>query len=155
MKVVHYLTFVMALVFLLGETARRGIGYFSINATTMIEDYLCGALLLLAAWIWYKGYDIAPKMMSGTWGYATGGMFVPFAAHFEAYLRGVEYRPDHPITDTKSIVMKGVIWIICLVCFIVTLINHKNGQSADSFAKSHQGNSAGLQGSQLSGSRFK
>jgi hypothetical protein len=42
MKVVYWLTYVMAVVFLVGETARRGIGYFSVNATTMIEDYLCG-----------------------------------------------------------------------------------------------------------------
>ena len=39
MKVVYWLTYVMAFVFLVGETARRGIGYFSVNATTMIEDY--------------------------------------------------------------------------------------------------------------------
>jgi hypothetical protein len=46
----------------------------------MIEDYLCGALLLIAAWVWSKDYDIAPKMMAAAWGFATGGMFVPFAA---------------------------------------------------------------------------
>ena len=54
----------MAIVFLAGETARRGIGYFAINATTMIEDYLCGIVLLWAAWIWFKGSDRASKMMA-------------------------------------------------------------------------------------------
>jgi hypothetical protein len=42
MKAVYYLAYAMSAVFLIGETARRGIGYFSINATTMVEDYLCG-----------------------------------------------------------------------------------------------------------------
>jgi hypothetical protein len=55
-KVVHYVAYVMALVFIAGETSRRGLGYFSINATTMIEDYLCGALLAgwRPRWLWSK-----------------------------------------------------------------------------------------------------
>jgi hypothetical protein len=130
MRVVYWLTYIMAFVFLAGETARRGIGYFSVNATTMIEDYLCGALLLSAAWIWFNRYDMAPKIMAVAWAYATGGMFVPFAAHLEAWLRGETFRPDHPHTDTASIVLKGVIWAVCLACLIVSLRNPKNNQSA-------------------------
>lgn len=75
MKAVYYLTYAMAFVFLVGETARQGLGYFSVNATTMIEDYLCGALMLWAAWVWSKGYDSAAKIMAVAWAYATGGMF--------------------------------------------------------------------------------
>ena len=40
MRIVYYMTYIMAFVFLVGETSRRGFGYFSINATTMVEDYL-------------------------------------------------------------------------------------------------------------------
>lgn len=121
MKVVYYITYLMAFVFLVGETARRGFGYFSINATTMIEDYLCGLLLLWAAWAWHKRYESAPAMMIAAWAYATGGMFVPFAAHLEAWLRGVEFRPDHPIADTGSIILKGVLWAVSLACLVATL----------------------------------
>jgi hypothetical protein len=129
MKIVYYVTYAMAFVFLVGETARRGIGYFSVNATTMIEDYLCGILLLYAAWVWRNGYDSARTMMAVAWAYSTGGMFVPFAAHLEAWLRGVEFRPDHPITDTGSIVLKGVIWAVSLACLIVTLKSPDTSQS--------------------------
>ena len=129
MKVVYWLTYVMAFVFLVGETARRGIGYFSVNATTMIEDYLCGAFLLFAAWVWSKGYDIAPKMMAAAWAFATGGMFVPFAAHLEAWLRDETFRPDHPHTDIASIILKGVILAVCLACLVVTLRNNNNKRS--------------------------
>ncbi|MEH2623283.1 putative anti-sigma-YlaC factor YlaD [Bradyrhizobium sp. AZCC 1719] len=129
MTVVYYLTYVMAFVFLVGETARRGIGYFSVNATTMIEDYLCGVLLLWAAWSWSRRYDTAPKIMAVAWAYATGGMFVPFAAHLEAWLRNETFRPDHPHTDTGSIVLKGVIWAICLACLIATLQSRQNKQT--------------------------
>lgn len=121
MRIVYYVTYVMAFVFLAGETARRGIGYFSVNATTMIEDYICGALLLYAAWVWRKGAASAHTMMVAAWAFATGGMFVPFAAHLEAWLREETFRPDHPHTDLGSIVLKGAILAISLTCLIVTL----------------------------------
>lgn len=123
MKIVHYVTYLMSFVFLFGETARRGIGYFSINATTMIEDYLCGALLLTAAILWSKRSLLAPKFMIAAWAYATGGMFVPFAAHLEAWLRGATFRADHPFDDVNSVILKGVIWSICLICFIIVMRN--------------------------------
>ena len=126
MRIVYILTYVMAFLFLAGETARRGIGYFAINTTTMLEDYLCGILLLVAAWTWYKRYDIAPKMMAAAWAYALGGMFVPFAAHLEANLRGVTFRPDHPYNDTGAIILKGIMWAVCLICFVIAIKNDKN-----------------------------
>jgi hypothetical protein len=128
MRIVYYLTYVMAFVFLVGETARRGLGYFAVNATTMIEDYLCGVLLLWAAWVWHKGTDSAQTIMAVAWAYATGGMFVPFAAHLEAWLRDETFRPDHPHTDINSIVLKGVIWAVCLACLIVTLRHEQRRQ---------------------------
>lgn len=121
MKVVYYLSYVMAFMFLVGETVRRGVSYFSVNATTMVEDYLCGVLLLWAAWSWHKKQKIAETLMTSAWGYATGGMFVPFFAHLEAFMRGATIRPDHPHEDVGSIVTKGIIWAICLVCFIIAL----------------------------------
>ena len=126
MRIVYYLTYLMVAVFLIGETARRGIGYFSVNATTMIEDYLCGLLLLAAALVWRSGAVWGPTLMASAWAYATGGMFVPFAAHFEAWLRQETFRPDHPHEDLNSVILKGVIWAICLICFLVSLSNVKS-----------------------------
>ncbi|GEA49845.1 hypothetical protein VIN01S_06490 [Vibrio inusitatus NBRC 102082] len=121
MKVVSIVTYLFSLVFIAGETLRRGIGYFSINATTMIEDYVCGVLLLVAALLWSKRSKNAYKFMVGAWGYAAGGMLVPFFAHLEAYLRGVQIRSDHPVDDLNSVILKGVVWSVCVICFIVTL----------------------------------
>lgn len=123
MKAAHYMAYVMSIVFIFGETSRRGLEYFSVNATTMVEDYLCGALLLAAAVLWSKRHEISQKMMVAAWAYATGGMFVPFFAHLEAYLRGVTFRADHPHAEVESVILKGVIWAICLVFFIVSLRN--------------------------------
>ena len=45
MRIVPIVTYVMAFVFIVGETSRRGFA----NATTTVEDYLSGALLLWVA----------------------------------------------------------------------------------------------------------
>ena len=116
-----FMALLMAALFVVGETSRRGLGYFSINATTMIEDYLCALFLFIAAWVSWRKLALAPKLMVAAWAYATGGMFVPFAAHLEAFLRGTTFRPDHPHADLGSVVLKGVIWAICLVCLLVSL----------------------------------
>jgi hypothetical protein len=71
MKAAYYMAYIMSFVFILGETSRRGIEYFSINATTMVEDYLCGILLLSAALFWTMKRKMAPKLMAAAWSYAT------------------------------------------------------------------------------------
>jgi hypothetical protein len=121
MKAAYYFSYVMAAFFILGETVRRGFEYFSINATTMIEDYSCGILLLWAALSWRGKQAMSSKLMVAAWGYAAGGMLVPFAAHLEAWLRGATFRPDHPHEDIGAIVLKGVIWAVCLTFLVVTL----------------------------------
>lgn len=121
MKAAYIAAWIMAFVFIAGETLRRGLSYLSVNATTMVEDYLCGALLLSAALCWSLQRPVAPKLMAVAWAYATGGMFVPFFAHLEAFLRDTTFRPDHPHEDVSSIVLKGVIWAVCLVFLIISL----------------------------------
>ncbi len=123
-------TYAMSAVFLLGEIARRGMEYFAVNTTTMVEDLLCGGLLFLAASMLAKGHDKARTMLVGAWGYAFGGMFVPFFAHLEAFLRGVEIRSDHPIDDVGSVILKGVIWLLCGVFFVLSLRKSSNRQQA-------------------------
>lgn len=130
MKVVYFLTYFMAAIFTLGETLRRGLSYFSINATTMMEDYLCGALMIIAAVLWAKGSKLAHNYMIAAWAYATGGMFVPFFAHLEAYLRGATFRADHPHEDLNSVILKGVIWGIALICFIVVMRSKNDNKAA-------------------------
>ena len=129
MKATQALAYAMGAMFILGETARRGIDYFSINATTMLEDYGSGILLILAAAACTAKLAHSAIYLAGAWGYAAGGMFVPFFAHLEAYLRGATFRPDHPIEDVNGIIVKGVIWGICVSLFIASL-RDSSGRSA-------------------------
>ena len=130
MKDTQTLAYAMGAMFILGETARRGIDYFSVNATTMLEDYGSGLLLILAAAACTAKLAHSAIYLAGAWGYAAGGMFVPFFAHLEAYLRGATFRPDHPIEDVNGIIIKGVIWGICVSLFISSL-RDSSGRSAN------------------------
>ena len=121
MTALPYISAFMGLFFIVVETARRGLSYFSINATTMIEDYLCGALLLSSAYLWFRSHALASVAMIVGWAYATGGLFVPFAAHLEAWIRGATFRPDHPHDEIGIIVLKGVIWMVCLLCLVASV----------------------------------
>ncbi len=108
----------MGLFFIAVETLRRGIGYFAINATTMIEDYVCGALLMTASYLAFSGRNSAHVTLVVAWAYATGGLLVPFLAHLEAWIRGVTFRPDHPHDEVGIIVLKGIVWLICFACLL-------------------------------------
>lgn len=121
MNILYHLSYVVGLFFIIGETVKRGPGYFAINATTMFEDYFGGIVLIAAALFWRRRHSLAPKLMSAAWAYSLGGLFVPFFAHLEAALRGYTMRPDQPYQDTASIVIKGFLWLICLVCTYVSL----------------------------------
>ena len=114
-KSIYYLTIGFGAFFLLIENIRRGVSYFEINATTMIEDYLMGVIFISAALIYRKNRELGTKLIIGAWAYAVGGMFVPFAAHLEAFLRGETFRPDHIHTDVNSIVLKGFVWLLAIL----------------------------------------
>jgi hypothetical protein len=64
MNVVYHLSYALGLVFLVGETIKRGPGHFAVNASMLVGDYLGGAVLLLAALLWHKRHKLAPTLMS-------------------------------------------------------------------------------------------
>jgi hypothetical protein len=125
MNHLYVLNFIMSGVFILGETTRRGFSYMSINATTLFEDYVCGTFLIIAAILYLRKNVNADKFMSASWGYATGGMFVPFFAHLEAWMRVETFRADHPHEDLNGVIIKGVIFLTCLIGLVISLRNNQ------------------------------
>ena len=125
MKSIQYTTYGFGAFFLIIEIARRGVGYFSVNATTMIEDLLMGVILIAVAMVYGKNRELGTKLIIGAWAYAVGGMFVPFAAHLEAYLRGATFRPDHVHTDLNSVILKGVVWLIAIAMLYASVKNRR------------------------------
>jgi len=50
------------------ETGRRGISHWAINFTTMFEDYLAGALLLVGGWGAYRSKSWGALFLILAWG---------------------------------------------------------------------------------------
>lgn len=56
------------------ETMRRGFDHWSVEFTTMFEDYVAGALLLVAGAASLPGKRYASLWLVLAWGYVTGMM---------------------------------------------------------------------------------
>jgi len=70
------------------ETARRGLGHWSVNFTTMFEDYAAGiALLVAAAGTWRKA-SWAPAWMVVSWSGISFMMLISTVSQVEKQVRG-------------------------------------------------------------------
>src|ERR1044072_4292183 len=93
------------------ETARRGISHWAINFTTMFEDYLGGALLLIGAWAAYRSKTWGPGFLLLAWGSVSGLMASSFMAQVEQTLRGTASEPNNLVV----VIVKSVLWLVCMV----------------------------------------
>jgi hypothetical protein len=93
------------------ETARRGINHWTINFTTMFEDYLAGALLLVGGWAAYRSRSWGPVFLVLAWAYFSGLMTSSFVSQLEETLRQTVDEPDNLIV----VVVKFLLWSVCVV----------------------------------------
>jgi hypothetical protein len=70
------------------ETARRGWDHWSVNFTTMFEDYAAGAALLAAAFGAWRKRRWAPAWMLITWSGITFMMLISTVSQIEKHWRG-------------------------------------------------------------------
>jgi hypothetical protein len=75
------------------ETCRRGMSEWGVDVTTMLTDYVAGALLLIGAWAAYKGMAWADAWLLVAWGWVTGMMFMSFSDQLENTIRGTSTEP--------------------------------------------------------------
>jgi hypothetical protein len=76
------------------ETFRRGISYWSVDFTTMFEDYVAGALLLIGGWAAYRALSWGPVFLLLAWAYFTGLMSSSFWSQLEETLRQTASEPN-------------------------------------------------------------
>jgi hypothetical protein len=88
----------------------------------MADDYIMGAVLLAAAISWSLGAKPAKLLLVIAWAYVLGVMNAAFWGHFEAHLRGVVICDNSP-AEVGAIIGKGVIWLIALVCLVISGIS--------------------------------
>ena len=79
------------------ETYRRGIQYWRVEFTTMFEDYLAGALLLVAAWGALRQRVWSRDALVIAWAWVTGMMTTSLVSQIEDTIREGSPEPDNAL----------------------------------------------------------
>ena len=108
--------FVIGVLLPILETARRGISHWAINFTTMFEDYLAGALLLIGGWAAYRSKSWGPMFLVVAWAYFSGLMTSSFVAQIEETLRQSASEPNNLLV----VVVKSLLWGVCIVSLVLS-----------------------------------
>ncbi len=122
MKVIVLLGYLLGIALPVLETIRRGFAHWLVNSTTMADDYIMGAVLLTACVFWSLSKKSAKIMLVIAWAYVLGVMNAALWGHLEGHLRGVVICDNDP-AEVGAIVFKGVIWLIALICLVVSAIS--------------------------------
>lgn len=109
--------FVVGILLPIMETARRGISHWAVEFTTMFEDYVAGALLLIGAWAAYRERRWGPVFLVLAWGYFTGLMSSSFWWQLEETVRRTASEPNH----TLVLVVKFLLWSTCVISLVLAL----------------------------------
>lgn len=95
------------------ETYRRGVGYWRVEFTTMFEDYLAGALLVLAAWGAHRRRARARDGLLIAWGWVTGMMTISLVSQIEDTLREGSPEPDNALVlGVKTVLFVTSVWAL-------------------------------------------
>ena len=98
------------------ETGRRGIGHWTVNFTTMFEDYLAGALLLIGGWSAYRAKSWGAVFLVLAWAYFAGLMTSSFVDQLEETLRQTASEPG----NTMVLVVKFLLWSVCVTSLVLS-----------------------------------
>ncbi len=98
------------------ETLRRGISYWAVDFTTMFEDYLAGALLLVGAWSTDRMRAWGPTFLVLAWGYVSGLVSSSFWGQLEETLRQTASEPHNLLV----VVVKFLLWSTCVVSLVLS-----------------------------------
>lgn len=100
------------------ETARRGIGHWAVNFTTMFEDYLAGALLLAGGWAAYRNRAGGAALLLLAWASFAGLMSSSFWSQLEETIRQTETEAHNQVV----LIAKFLLWTICIVSLVLSFL---------------------------------
>ena len=98
------------------ETGRRGISTWTINFTTMFEDYLAGALLLVGGWAAYRSKSWGALFLVLAWAYFSGQLTSSFMGQLEETLRQTASEPGNLLV----LVVKFLLWSVCVTSLVLS-----------------------------------
>ena len=97
------------------ETARRGVSHWTVNFTTMFEDYLAGALLLIGAWAAYRSKSWGAVFLTLAWASFSGLMTSSFLSQVEETIRQTTDEPNNLVV----VVVKFLLWSVCIISLVL------------------------------------
>ena len=98
------------------ETCRRGISHWTVDFTTMFEDYVAGALLLIGGWASYRARPWGALFLVVAWAYVTGMMGGSFWYQLEDTFRGTIAEPNNLLV----VIVKFLLWGACVVSLVLS-----------------------------------
>lgn len=107
------------------ETARRGIDYWTVNFTTMFEDYVAGALLLTGGWAAYRAKPWGAVFLVLVWAAFSGLMTSSFLGQLEETLRQTTSEPH----NLMVVVVKFLLWSVCIVSLVLSFRTATHGRT--------------------------
>lgn len=108
--------FVIGILLPLLETGRRGIAYWTIEFTTMFEDYVAGALLLIGAWAAHRARSWGATFLLLAWAYVTGLMSSSFWYQLEDTIRQTASEPNNLLV----VIVKFLLWSTCVTSLVLS-----------------------------------
>ena len=108
--------FIVGLLLPVLETCRRGIGYWAVDFTTMFEDYVAGALLLIGAWAAYRARSWGAMFLLLAWAYFTGLMSSSFWYQLEETIRHTSSEPN----NFMVVIVKFLLWATCVSSLVLS-----------------------------------
>ena len=98
------------------ETCRRGISHWGVNFSTMFEDYVAGALLLVGAWASYRKRPWGTLFLVLAWAYVTGMMGGSFWYQLEDTFRGTASESNNLLVVS----VKFLLWGTCVASLLLS-----------------------------------
>ena len=97
------------------ETARRGITHWAVDFTTMFEDYLGGAVLLIGAWAVTSARSWGTTFLAIAWGAIAGLMTLSLVSQLEDTIRGTT-EPHNMVV----IIVKFLLWSVAVSSLVLS-----------------------------------
>lgn len=109
------------------ETARRGISHWAVEFTTMFEDYVAGALLLIGAWASWRARSWGGTFLLLAWAYFTGLMSSSFWYQVEESIRRTASEPNNFVV----VIVKFLLWTTCVTALVLSFRRAARGRRLD------------------------
>ena len=108
------------------ETYRRGISHWGVDFTTMFEDYIAGALLLVGGWAAHRARSWGATLLVLAWAYVAGLMGSSFWSQLEETVRQTASEPN----NLAVVVIKFLLWAVCIVSLVLSFRRPSDARAA-------------------------